>query len=119
MVLAGVGDLGSLEHLPPTFSLLYEFDTKSPWVPYVSAGVNITWIIKDRLEVAGIDLDLDSVSIGAALGAGFAYRINDRWDFDASVKWISLDSNVKAMGNTLTQASLDPWLYSLGFGYRF
>ena len=70
VTLAGVGKLGYLEHLPPTFSLIYEFDTDSPFTPYVSAGINTTWIIKDRIVVAGIDLDLDEWSVGAALGSG-------------------------------------------------
>jgi len=119
VTLAGVGKLGYLEHLPPTLSLLYEFDTNSPFTPYVSAGANFTYIIKDRLTVAGIDLDLDEWSVGLALGAGFAYRLDDKWDLDVSVKWINLDSDVKAPGATLTNAQLDPYLYSLGAVYKF
>lgn len=121
VTLRGVGELGYLEHLPPTFSLIYEFDTDSPFTPYVSAGINTTWIIKDRIVVAGIDLDLDEWSVGAALGAGFTYRLNDDWDLDVSAKWIDLGSDIKGpveIGK-LTSASLDPLLISIGGAYRF
>lgn len=119
VTLAGVGDIGFLEHLPPTLSLVYEFDTNSPFTPYLTAGANFTYIIKDRLSVAGIDLDLDEWSVGLALGAGFAYRLDDKWDLDVSVKWIDLNSDVKAPGATLTNAQLDPYLYSIGAVYKF
>ncbi|MDQ8184814.1 OmpW family outer membrane protein [Pelagicoccus sp. SDUM812002] len=117
--LAGVGKLGSLEHLPPTLSVVYEFQNESGFVPYVSGGVNFTWITNKRLSVAGIDLDLEDYSAGLALGAGFKYDIDDKWDFDASVKWIDLESDVTVGGARLTTAQLDPLLWSLGASYRF
>ena len=121
VTLTGVGKLGYLEHLPPTFSLIYEFDTDSAFTPYVSAGINTTWITKDRIVVAGIDLDLDEWSVGAALGAGFTYRLTDDWDLDISAKWIDLSSDVVGPPEVgyLTHASLDPLLISIGGAYRF
>ena len=121
VTLTGVGKLGYLEHLPPTFSLIYEFDTNSPFTPYVSAGINTTWITKDRIVVAGIDLDLDEWSVGAALGAGFTYRLADNWDLDVSAKWIDLGSDIKGPKEVgyLTHADLDPLLVSIGCAYQF
>jgi len=119
VTLAGVGSLGDLTHLPPTFSLVYEFENESGITPYVSGGVNVTWILDSDLEVAGVPLELDDFSVGFAVGAGFKYELDERWDFDASVKWISLDSAVKAGGATLTEAQLDPFLYSFGVIYKF
>ncbi len=117
--LEGLGKLGSLEHLPPTFSFVYEFNTESSITPYVSGGVNFTWITNKRLSVANIDLDLDDYSIGAALGAGFIVDIEDKWDIDTSLKWIDLDSDVTAGGSKLTNAQLNPWLLSIGASYQF
>jgi outer membrane protein len=121
VTLAGVGKLGYLEHLPPTFSLVYQFDTNSPFTPYVTGGVNATWITKDRISVAGIDLDLEEWSFGLALGAGFTYRLQEKWDLDVSVKWIDLGSDVSGPPEIgkLTHADLDPLLISLGLAYKF
>ncbi|MEM9159362.1 MAG: OmpW family outer membrane protein [Verrucomicrobiota bacterium] len=117
--LAGVGKLGSLEHLPPTLSLVYEFVNDSGFTPYVSGGLNFTWITNKRLEVADIPLDLEDHSLGLALGAGFTYNLNRKWDLDASVKYIDLESDVTAGGAKLTNAQLDPFLWSFGARYSF
>lgn len=117
--LNGVGKLGTLEHLPPTLSIVYEFDTFMGLKPYLSSGLNMTWIMDSDLSVAGVELDLDDYSFGLALGAGVTYSLDDRWNLDASVKWMELDSNVSAGGAVLTNAQLDPFVYSFGFTYQF
>ncbi len=117
--LSGVGKLGSLEHLPPTLSLVYEFENDSAFVPYVSGGLNFTWITNKRLSVAGIPLDLEDSSVGVALGAGFRYDLNEKWKLDGSVKWIDLESDVTAGGAKLTNAQLDPLLWSFGATWSF
>lgn len=119
VALAGVGSLGTLEHLPPTLSVVYEFQNETGFVPYVSGGVNFTWITNKRLSVAGVDLDLEDYSVGLALGAGIKYDLGDKWDFDASVKTIDLESDVTAGGVRLTTAKVDPLLWSIGAAYRF
>lgn len=117
--LEGVGKLGTLEHLPPTLSLVYEFNNDSGFVPYVSGGVNFTWITNKRLEVADVALDLEDYSVGLALGTGFKYQVAEKWNIDASVKWIDLESDVTAGGARLTTAKLDPLLFSFGAAYQF
>ncbi len=116
--LAG-SKLGTLEHLPPTLSVVYEFQNESGFVPYVSGGLNFTWITNKRLSVAGVPLDLEDYSVGVALGTGFKYDLGDKWDLDASVKWVDLESDVTAGGARLTTAKLDPLVWSLGASYRF
>ena len=117
--LTGVGKLGSLEHLPPTVSLVYEFDTETGFKPYLSGGLNFTWITNKRLNVAGVELDLDDYSLGLAFGAGITYDLNERWNIDSSLKWIDIDSDITAGGAKLTNAQLNPWLFSFGANYRF
>lgn len=117
--LEGVGKLGSLEHLPPTLSVVYEFQNDSGFTPYVSGGLNFTWITNETISVANVDLDLEDYSIGLALGGGFRYQMNDHWNLDGSVKWIDLESDVTAGGARLTTAKLDPLLFSFGGSYRF
>lgn len=73
----------------------------------------------EDLSVAGVPLGLDPWSVGVALGGGVKYEVDDRWDVDVSLKWIQLDSDITAGAATLTNASLDPLLFSVGAVYKF
>jgi len=117
--LAGVGRLGTFQHLPPTLLLQYRANSGGDFRPYVSAGVNHTFIFRDRLSVAGVPLALDNSSTGLALQAGFDWKVSDRWALNADLKHARLASGVYAGAAKLTEARLDPWLYSLGVRYGF
>jgi outer membrane protein len=111
--------LGTVTHLPPTLTAKYYFGTAA-LKPYVGAGVNLTWFLKDNLGVPGVGtLDVDNWSIGPALQAGVDVQLNPRWSlsFDAKRAWIRTD--VSLGGTKLTQVKVDPWIIGAGVGYRF
>lgn len=117
--LAGAGRLGSFKHLPPTLLFQYRANPGGDFRPYVGAGLNYTLIFSDKLAVAGVPLSLDNSSAGLALQAGFDWKLNDRWAFNADLKNARLSTGVYAGAARLTEARLDPWLYSLGLRYAF
>ncbi|GAB5559763.1 MAG: OmpW family protein [Synoicihabitans sp.] len=117
--LAGAGRLGSFKHLPPTLYLQYKPALEGPFRPYFGLGVNFTLIFDDNLSVAGVPLQLENYSVGAAGQAGFDYRINDRWHFNVDIKRAVIRTDVLAGGAKLTTAKLDPWLYAIGLRYEF
>ena len=82
-------------------------------------GVNFTLISDVDLKVAGVQLDLEDYSVGAAAQAGFDYEVTEGVFLNVDVKKVLIRSDVTAGGATLTTADLDPWLYSIGVGYRF
>lgn len=117
--LAGVGKLGSFKHLPPTLLAQYHFLPDSNFQPYVGAGVNLTLISDVKLSVAGTRLNLENSSIGLAGQAGFDYDLGGGKFINVDIKRAVLRTDVRAGGATLTTAKLDPWLFSVGFGWRF
>jgi outer membrane protein len=119
VTLAGVGRLGSFRHLPPTLLLQYRANAGSGFRPYVGLGVNYTVIWDDDLSVAGVPLSLEHSSLGVAVQAGFDCKVNDRWSFNADLKYAKLASEVLAGSARLTTARLDPVLYSIGAKYAF
>ncbi len=119
VTLAGAGKLGTFKHLPPTLLFQYRANPGGGFRPYVGAGVNYTLIFNDKLAVAGVPLSLEHSSMGFALQAGFDCKVNDRWSFNADLKYAKLGSDVLAGAARLTTAKLDPVLYSIGAKYEF
>ncbi len=117
--LAGVGNLGSFKHLPPTLLFQYKANAGGTVRPYIGAGLNFTLIWGGNLKVAGVPLDLDSTSIGLAAQGGVDIKIDDQWSFNVDIKRAAIRSDVRAGGARLTEARLDPWLYAVGFRYDF
>ncbi len=117
--LAGVGKLGSFQHLPPTLLFQYRALPGAAIRPYVAAGINYTLIWNEKLSVAGVPLGLESSSAGLALQAGVDWRLDERWSFNLDVKKATIRSDVSAGGARLTEARLDPWLYAAGVRYQF
>lgn len=121
-------DAGSVWVLPPTVTLQYHPQVTGSLHPYLGVGVNYTlfysYDLSSDLESAGLsDVDLDD-SFGLAGQLGVDIDINERWLFNADVKYIdiSTDADLKlASGGVLDTVSVDinPWVFGVGVGYRF
>ncbi|MBS0376830.1 MAG: OmpW family protein [Proteobacteria bacterium] len=127
----GLGDVavGSFKHLPPVLTAKWNFLPDGTFRPYVGVGLNLTLFSSVDLKVpavAGVQstavpLDLKSSSVGLAGQVGFDVKLADQWFLNADVKYVQLsnDVKVKATGAKLTTLNADPWLFGVGFGYRF
>jgi len=111
-------DLGSVWVLPPTLTLQYHFVNKTPFVPYVGAGLNYTFFYNaDSGAASSISYENH---IGYALQAGMDYKLDDHWMLNADVKKIYLKTKATVGGPAATATvHLDPWVVGLGVGYRF
>lgn len=135
---AGV-HIGSVKHLPPTLTLQYHFIPDGTVRPYVGAGINYTRFMSAHINArpalaalgvnggAGVDapIDLDRNSFGLAGQVGVDFKVADKWFINLDVKYVKIDAdNVRITGGPLkgtkvTDLGIDPWLYSVGVGYRF
>ena len=133
---------GSTKHLPPTLSLQwYPRGGMEGWQPYLGLGLNYTTFfdeevdpalagfLVDNLPALGIEsasLSLDD-SFGVAVQAGVDIPINEKWYFNAGVWWIDIGTTADvdlglAGGNSATvsfDVDIDPWVYNIGFAYKF
>ncbi|GAA5316472.1 MAG: outer membrane protein OmpW [Candidatus Pelagadaptatus aseana] len=126
-VLNGL-DVADIEHLPPTVSAVYHFDTQGNLDPYVGVGINYTAFFSEDLasDTAGAvttgDVDLDD-SWGLALQVGVDYQINEKWLVNASVRWIDIDTEaeIKFDNGAVAEVDvdIDPMVYSVMVGYKF
>lgn len=121
--------IGRTDHLPPTFSAVYNFDTDGDTIYHVGAGLNYTKFFEDYASPeiqaalgASVDLDL-SASTGLSLKAGFDTPIGDNWYFSGGLYYIMIDTEADVIVNgsvaTVVDVDINPWVFMLGFGTSF
>jgi len=111
--------IGTFKHLPPTLLLQYHFTDMGAFKPYVGAGVNYTILSSEKMNVGGTPVTLENSSLGPALQVGVDYRLNRHWYLNADVKKVWIASDVFLGGSKISEVKVDPWLFSVGVGYRF
>lgn len=116
VTLAG-NNIGTIKHLPPTLMLQWHFIPNGQIRPYVGAGINYTMFSSVKLSIAGADIDRSS--FGFALGAGVDFRVAPKWFVNLDAKYVQIETDVKLNGAKLTTLGINPWLLSVGVGYRF
>lgn len=118
--LAGLGDVGTSRHLPPTVSLQYHFRNTSQFTPFVGAGINYTHFFdtKSKGAIAGQHLKIED-SIGLAVQVGFDTKISERGSIRADVRWIDIESDVKLNGAKIGTAKINPVVAGISYVYRF
>ncbi|MCU0967898.1 MAG: outer membrane beta-barrel protein [Rubrivivax sp.] len=109
-------NIGTVEHLPPTLSLQYHF-TGMSFRPYVGAGINYTRFTDVNITVPGASIENDSW--GWAVGAGVDVPLGGGWLLNFDVKKVKIATDVFLNGAKLGDFKIDPWLWSVGVGYRF
>jgi outer membrane protein len=121
--------LGSVNLLPPTLTAQWHFNPDETIDPYLGAGVTYSHSFDRNLTfsqgaLAGQPIKIDRSMFGPALQAGIDINLKDGWLINADVKYIWMDTDVKAIvsGNTWTKIdSLDinPWVIGIGIGKKF
>lgn len=124
--IAPLGEIADTWIFPPALTLQYHFAGMGAWKPYVGAGVQYidffdTGTGQNRLGATRVSID---DAFGFTLQAGLDLSIGNGWYLNADVKKTWLDTEVTwhntALGvNVVGDADLDPWIFSVGVGYRF
>lgn len=128
---AANGKLGTLKHLPPTLSVVYyPLDNKSPFQPYVGAGINYTWIYDEHVGSRASEASFSNFkaenSWGWAAQIGADYMINDKWMINAQARYIDISTKATVENNAVApgtrakvNVNVDPMVYMVGIGYKF
>ena len=112
----GLGDIGSTQHLPPTLSLQWHFLPDATFQPYVGVGLNYTTFFDTHSKLGTLSLD-DSWGVAAQIGVD--YQLNERWFLNADLRYIDISSNVRLNGADIGKTKINPWVATIGVGYRF
>lgn len=118
----GLGQIGSLKHLPPTLLAQYHFTNFGAFKPYVGAGVNFTRFSSvnfDPAVQAALNPSIKKNSFGGALQIGFDYTLDKNWSLNFDVKKVFIETDVRAGGTKVGTFKVNPVLVGVGLGYRF
>jgi outer membrane protein len=120
-------DIGKVWLLPPTITLLYQFNPGGTVRPYAGAGLNYTTFYSSKLSdtvkaMGGTSFRFDD-SFGLAGQAGVDIQLRPNLFLNVDVKYISISTDVEigfADGSTIrSKTDLNPWLLGVGIGWRF
>lgn len=124
--IAGGTKIAELKHLPPTITAKYHFKNASRFTPYIGIGATVfvpwdeelTPVAKALLNKEKLEAD---VSVGVAGQIGFNFQPADakNWGVYADVRYADLSTDLKVDGDHLIKFGLDPWVYTLGYSYKF
>ncbi len=118
----GLGQIGSLKHLPPTLLAQYHFTNFGAFKPYVGAGVNYTRFSSvsfDPAVQAVLNPSIKKNSFGGALQIGFDYALDKNWSLNFDVKKVFIETDVSSAGTKVGTFKVNPVLVGVGLGYRF
>ncbi|GAA4794786.1 OmpW/AlkL family protein [Lysobacter hankyongensis] len=117
--IAGLGNVGSTKHLPPTVSLQYHFG-EGKMKPFVGLGVNYTLFFSEDTTgaLAGNDLKLDD-SFGLAAHAGIDFKVGEKGAIRVDARWIDIDTDVELNGAGLGTVNIDPLVYGAAYVFQF
>lgn len=117
--IAGLGNVGSTKHLPPTVSLQYHFG-EGKVKPFVGLGVNYTLFFSEDTTgaLAGSDLKLDD-SFGLAAHAGVDFKVGEKGAIRVDARWIDIDTDVELNGACLGTVNIDPLVYGAAYVFQF
>ena len=104
--------------LPPIVTLQYHFAPQSRVSPYVGAGINYMLFYSGE-DKNGFALKIKD-GFGAALQAGVDVALQGKWSLNLDAKKVFFDTKaVDKFNGVKSKVTLDPWVLSAGFGYRF
>lgn len=114
--------IASFKHLPPTLTLKYNFKNSTGFTPYIGVGATavIAWDEETKGSLAGTKLKAEN-AYGVAGQIGFNFQPADakNWGVFADVRYADVGSELKWNGQKIGTLEVNPWVYSIGYSYKF
>ena len=125
----GNQNLGTVNLLPPTLTAQWHFNPDQTIDPYIGAGVNYTHSFDPKLTFSDGAFDGTAIKIqrnrfGVVGQAGVDVNLGSGWLINADVKYVTLNTNVKAelapgVWTKIDDLDINPWIFGVGIGKKF
>ena len=121
-------DLGSVNLLPPTLTGQWHFRPDQSFDPYIGAGISYVRAMDNRLEdhVNNLSIRIDRNRLAPVLQIGADINLESNWMVNVDLKkfWYNTDDETKGAATSynwvkIDDLDVDPWVSSIGVGYRF
>lgn len=116
---SSIGNLGSVNVLPPTLLLQYHFNHAGKVRPYVGAGVNYSRFWNSNLHAGGTPISITNHSFGPALQAGVDIQMTKHLFVNIDVKKVWMKTDTSLGGTDLGTLHIDPLIVGVGLGVTF
>ena len=118
----GLGQIGTLRHLPPALLAQYHFTQFNGFKPYLGAGINYTRFSSVRFGPAvqaALNPTLDKDSWGGALQVGVDIPLAKNLYLNFDLKKVFIKTDVFSAGAKVGTFKINPVLAGVGLGWRF
>ncbi|WP_311221171.1 MULTISPECIES: OmpW family outer membrane protein [unclassified Acidovorax] len=118
----GLGQIGTLRHLPPALLAQYHFTQFNGFKPYLGAGINYTRFSSVRFDPAvqaALNPTIDKDSWGGALQVGVDIPLAKNLYLNFDVKKVFIKTDVFSAGAKVGTFKINPVLAGVGLGWRF
>ncbi len=119
--IEGVGEnVASFKHLPPTVTAKYNFKNSTRFTPYVGIGATVVVPWDEEIAIEGAKLEAD-VAYGVAGQIGFNFQPADakNWGVYADVRYAQVETDLELNGTNIGELKVNPWVYTVGYSYKF
>ena len=112
--------IASFKHLPPTITAKYNFKNSTRFTPYVGVGATVVIPWDEEIVIDGAKLNAD-VGYGVAGQVGLNFQPADakNWGVFADVRYADVKSELELNGNAIGDLEVNPWVYTIGYSYKF
>lgn len=112
--------IASFKELPPTLTVKYNFKNSTRFTPYIGVGATAVIPWGEKIAVDGAKLKADN-AYGVAGQVGFNFQPADakNWGVFVDVRYADIGSELKVNGTKIGTLDVNPWVYTVGYSYRF
>ncbi|MHA3055962.1 OmpW family protein [Acinetobacter sp. ANC 4633] len=112
--------IASFKELPPTLTVKYNFKNSTRFTPYIGVGATAVIPWGEKIAVDGAKLKADN-AYGVAGQVGFNFQPADakNWGVFVDVRYADIGSDLKLNGTKIGTLDVNPWVYTIGYSYRF
>lgn len=112
--------IASFKHLPPTITAKYNFKNSTGFTPYVGVGATVVIPWDEEIVIEGAKLNAD-VGYGVAGQVGLNFQPADakNWGVFADVRYADVKSELELNGTAIGDLEVNPWVYTIGYSYKF